>query len=1211
MKISKLLVSGVLLLMAGSAMAAVVDGVRQKPVPEKATFQYGETYFLYNVGSQKYFLGDNDWSTRASVGETGWKVRFSQYVAEEGAVWDGKTVLFEDSVENGNNAKKWLKVWFTTTNDATSGIPYLDGGLYTDYNNQANYYWTILPQADNIYRFAASESNPNYLTDSIPSLAKGQVYVGFDKTREGDTRLYAFLNDDNAVDWYFVTLDGYNTNQTALIIYHVAQQLKDQIDLAKAKGVDVNTWTALYENEASTEEQLKTAIDEVKAAIAKAEEGSVDVNNPIDKTSLLTNSSYDNGDNSGWQGDKPGFGYGAAEHYNKTYNSYQKITGAANGVYALSLQAFYRAGWCANSYENFNNKTNDLSKLYAVSGQDTLMTSIMNAFADARESRIGTGSEMNEKGSETDGGEAFIPNNMQAAAAYFEEGRYADNTLFFGIDDNEFMVGLMKTSKLDGDWTLFDNWKLTYYGNSAAAFQKWQKEVLADAFDTSTIPEGTIMTIGTTEAYNAVLTGLQDPTSKEEVLANLKKVNDAADAVKANINAWKALKDANAKAEAVISDADVEEGPLKENLGDLCWGIGEILEELTLTTEEVVAKTEELLAAIDDCVKNSIKVGADVTDKFLVNARYENGSTGWQGKPTVNGPADNKCAEKFNTAFDVYQEVEGAPVGVYTVSLQGFYRPGDNSVAWPIYSQNMEWPKSTTICVYVNNNTSPLMNIYDERVKKGELYLTSGLVGPAPFEVEMDGGAQDSLWFTNDMTNSGIAFSTDMYKSTAFGLVAKAGDKLRIGIKGEKDNANQWVCWDNFKMVYQGYNADIIAPELEKAIEKASAFIVGDEPAMPMSKTAFNLLKTAVAAGVAAQAGNDGKDMFDALVLLFDAADKADASIAAFEDLVEKATALYALTQTSEAAASVKSEAIALYGEVMDGVNETTLEDEDVEALLEKISTLSAQLLVPENVSDDNPADFTSLMASPSFEDENGANSAAGWTGATGSFGNNDTQKGALLYEYYEKEKVNMYQDLVGLPNGTYEVSCQAFCRMGSSDNDRAAYEANPDTISNAYLYAVAADVQYSAGIAPITSGNIPEKFGAGAENEITVNGATAYIPNDMVSTGAYFEAGKYKTSIIVKVTDGKLRVGLRKDTKVSSDWLIVDNFQLFYFGENSNHNASGDAMGIEDISSENVAKVEFYNLNGNKLNSAVKGVNIMKLTRKDGSVVVKKVVLK
>lgn len=390
MRISKLLVSGVLLLVAGSTQAAVVGGVRQKPVPEKTAFQYGEAYYLYNVGSQKYFLGDNDWKTRASVGETGWKVRFSKFVAEEGEAWDGKTVLFEDSVLNGNSKGKWLKVWFTTSSDATSGSAYLDGGLYTDFNNQKDYYWTILPQADNIYRFAASESNPNYFADSIPGLAKGPVYVGFNKKAESDTRVYAFLNDDNAVDWYFVSAEAYKANQALLGLYHLAQQLKAQIDLAKSKGIDVAAWTAIYENESSTEEQLKAAIEEAKTAISKAEESSVDANHPIDKTSLLTNPGYDDGNN-GWAGDAPGFGYGAAEHYNKTYNSYQKITGAANGVYALSLQAFYRAGWCANSYDNFNKKINDLAKLYAVAGNDTVMTSIMNAFADARDSRIGTG----------------------------------------------------------------------------------------------------------------------------------------------------------------------------------------------------------------------------------------------------------------------------------------------------------------------------------------------------------------------------------------------------------------------------------------------------------------------------------------------------------------------------------------------------------------------------------------------------------------------------------------------------------------------------------------------------------------------------------------------------------------------------------------------------------------------------------------------------
>lgn len=1209
MKVSKLLASGALLLAGGAAaQAAIVDGVRQKPEPAKADLQFGETMYLYNAGAKMYFRGSlsgatGEWNTRAHVSGTGYKVRFSKHIKADATEWDGQSVIFEDSVET---QKAWKMVWFAGATKNEDNTLSDNGQIWIDWKNQSDTIWKAIPQGNGLYRLTVGDDNPNSNTENFPNL-----FVGVEGT---DTHLWSFLDPNDAnnhIDWYFVTPEEYLANQALLPIYELAQQLKAVIDEAKAKGVDVSVWTAIYENEASTEEELNKAIADVKEAIAKAEETQVDVENPIDKTSLLTNSSYDNGDNSGWQGDKPGFGYGAAEHYNKTYNSYQKVTGAANGVYALSLQAFYRAGWCANSYENFNNKTNDLAKLYAVVGQDTLTTSIMNAFADARESRIGTGSEMNEKGSETDGGEAFIPNNMQAAAAYFEEGRYANNTVFFGIDDNEFMVGLMKTSKLDGDWTLFDNWKLTYYGNSAAAFKKWQEQVLADAFDTSTIPEGTEMTVGTTEAYNAVLAGLQDPSSTADVLANIKKVNDATDAVKANIAAWKAYRDAFKKADETVNDEDIAEGDLKSALGDLAWEAEDDFDALTLTTEEVLAKVETLLAAVDNCIKNSVKVGADVTNKFLVNPRYEEGSTGWQGSPTVNGPKDNKCAEKFNCKFDVYQEVKDAPVGVYSITLQGFFRPGDNAVAWPVYSQNMKWEKETSIAVYANSNTSPLKCVYDEVVKKGELFQTESLVGPAPFEAEAENG--DSIWFVNDMTNSGIAFSNDLYKSTAFGLVAKAGDVLRIGIKGELDNANQWVCWDNFKMVYEGFKADIIAPQLELALENASAYVQNGKPTQNMSKTALDNLKAAIDKGVEVQAGTDGKAMFDALSALFEAIDKAKASVATFKSLVEAAEELQTLTMTSSASQETKTAALTLYAEIIDGVENNTIEDEQVDAYLAKISELRTKLMIPDEVaSDDHAVDFTSVLVTPSFEDENGANSVGGWSfvDTKGSFGNDDTQKAALLYEFYEKEKVDMYQDIVGLPNGTYAITANAFCRMGSSDNDLASYVANPDTVSNAFIYGVSGEKMSGKGIMPISAGYLTEQLGSGAEKTIQINGADVYIPNDMVSANAYFEIGKYLNTVIVNVTDGKLRVGVRKDEKVTSDWLIIDNFKLYYFGDNSSKNPDADPTGINDVRLDQAARVEFFNIKGEKLNAAQKGINIMKMTQKDGTVVVKKVTL-
>lgn len=1209
MKVSKLLASGALLLAGGAAaQAAIVDGVRQKPEPAKADLQFGETMYLYNAGAKMYFRGSlsgatGEWNTRAHVSGTGYKVRFSKHIKADATEWDGQSVIFEDSVET---QKAWKMVWFAGATKNEDNTLSDNGQIWIDWKDQSDTIWKAIPQGNGLYRLTVGDDNPNSNTENFPNL-----FVGVEGT---DTHLWSFLDPNDAnnhIDWYFVTPEEYLANQALLPIYELAQQLKAVIDEAKAKGVDVSVWTAIYENEASTEEELNKAIADVKEAIAKAEETQVDVENPIDKTSLLTNSSYDNGDNSGWQGDKPGFGYGAAEHYNKTYNSYQKVTGAANGVYALSLQAFYRAGWCANSYENFNNKTNDLAKLYAVVGQDTLTTNIMNAFADARESRIGTGSEMNEKGSETDGGEAFIPNNMQAAAAYFEEGRYADNTVFFGIDDNEFMVGLMKTSKLDGDWTLFDNWKLTYYGNSAAAFKKWQEQVLADAFDTSTIPEGTEMTVGTTEAYNAVLAGLQDPSSTADVLANIKKVNDATDAVKANIAAWKAYRDAFNKADETQNDEDIAAGELKEALGDLVWKAEDDFDALTLTTEEVLAKVETLLAAIDNCIKNSVKVGADVTNKFLVNARYEDGSTGWQGSPTVNGPKDNKCAEKYDCKFDVYQEVKDAPVGVYSITLQGFFRPGGNDVAWPIYAQNMKWEKETSIAVYANNNTSPLKCIYDEVVKKGELFQTESLVGPAPFEAEAENG--DSIWFVNDMTNSGIAFSNDLYKSTAFGLVAKAGDVLRIGIKGEHDNTGQWVCWDNFMMVYEGFKADIIAPQLETALGNAAAYIKDGKPVQNMGKTALETLQAAINKGVEAQAGTDGKAMFDALSALFDAIDQAKASVATFKTLVEAAEELQAQAMTSSASQETKNAALVLYAEIIDGVESNTIEDAQVEAYLAQISELRTKLMIPDEVaSDDHAVDYTAVLVTPSFEDENGANSVDGWSfvDTKGSFGNNDTQKGALLYEFYEKEKVDMYQDIVGLPNGTYAITANAFCRMGSSDNDLNSYVANPDTLSNAFIYGVSGEKMSGKGIMPISAGHGTEQVGSGAENTIQINGADAYIPNDMVSASAYFEIGRYLNTVIVNVTDGKLRVGVRKDEKVASDWLIIDNFKLYYYGDNSSKTPDADPTGINELRLDQAARVEFFNVKGEKLNAAQKGINIMKMTQKDGTVVVKKVAI-
>jgi hypothetical protein len=57
------------------------------------------------------------------------------------------------------------------------------------------------------------------------------------------------------------------------------------------------------------------------------------------------------------------------------------------------------------------------------------------------------------------------------------------------------------------------------------------------------------------------------------------------------------------------------------------------------------------------------------------------------------------------------------------------------------------------------------------------------------------------------------------------------------------------------------------------------------------------------------------------------------------------------------------------------------------------------------------------------------------------------------------------------------------------------------------------------------------------------------YVPQDMSSAAAAFTDGKYDQSIWVEVTDGTLRLGVKKEYQSTNDWTIFDNFRVVYYG--------------------------------------------------------------
>jgi hypothetical protein len=347
----------------------------------------------------------------------------------------------------------------------------------------------------------------------------------------------------------------------------------------------------------------------------------------------------------------------------------------------------------------------------------------------------------------------------------------------------------------------------------------------------------------------------------------------------------------------------------------------------------------------------------------------------------------------------------------------------------------------------------------------------------------------------------------------------------------------------------------------------------------------------------------------------------------AYDELVE------AMFDVSEADESWPAKADALFGEIDGKKIDGSFTAEELVSYVDQIEYLIAIKNVHRadmaNATDDNPYDATEVIPTPNFEKvdefdpygEQMTNSIDGWKGTDGyNFGNDDTQKAALALEFYAKT-FDLYQTLKGLPAGTYEVKADAFQRPNNADALGAllyarAENAN-DTVDNHVMLKQLADGALTDSIAEEKEVDGEMKWviiGSQVKNAET----GLWVPNDMVSSVAFFEhASKpYSNSVIAKIEEGDdLRIGIK--TLDGGSWVIMDNFELWYYGANSSKKASGDTtVGIEKLAGNDKAAVtvlrtEFFTVNGIRTQALRKGLVIVRQIMSDGSVVTKKLTLK
>lgn len=209
----------------------------------------------------------------------------------------------------------------------------------------------------------------------------------------------------------------------------------EAIEYTEKVIADNRTVSSLLEN-------LPAAYDKLVDATGRyLAEGERESNGYIDITRLLQNPSFDKDDKSGWSGTSfTAVSNNVAEHYSRVFDTYQVLKAMPAGSYRLEVQAFYRYGLPASAQPAHNDGTEEiLAYLYINDSAQPVMSLYDEEYTN-------------------------YPNSMYSASVAFNNNhKYTDNAVeFITPEAGDIRAGIRKLEMVDGDWTIFDNFRLYY-----------------------------------------------------------------------------------------------------------------------------------------------------------------------------------------------------------------------------------------------------------------------------------------------------------------------------------------------------------------------------------------------------------------------------------------------------------------------------------------------------------------------------------------------------------------------------------------------------------------------------------------------------------------------------------------------------------------------------------------------------------------------------
>ncbi len=297
-----------------------------------------------------------------------------------------------------------------------------------------------------------------------------------------------------------------------------------------------------------------------------------------------------------------------AAAYNMEFEVSQEITGLADGIYALTAQAFHRPG---QGHEGLLDGTDVIPAQLFIGDYATPVLSVyadklsytdaqngVNCRYDATEDETAphNGEQTGSVDIDTKEGDGyFIPDNIYTSSFAFNGKRY-EQTAYGIVKDGKLTIGIRNTGNPwhNKNLTIWGNFRLTYYGQSSAAISSIldQYNNRIELIDQQRYDQEYYLSQSHIDAIRNKIEEARNADTEAQ-LQLIEEINAEFAAIPASVDIYKRLYEI---VEFASDMADgLEPGTLQDEMIAISEDLWLILSDGSLTDEEAEQKIEELM----------------------------------------------------------------------------------------------------------------------------------------------------------------------------------------------------------------------------------------------------------------------------------------------------------------------------------------------------------------------------------------------------------------------------------------------------------------------------------------------------------------------------------------------------------------------------------------------------------------------------------------